>query len=123
MVEGIVPANFSVTDVQSRSINFTWEAPDTDLTIIGYTVGCSGTLNQDDIMAPVTTASIGGLVPFTNYSCFVFTRVNGNRGNSTGAIIELTSEEGKIYETSKILQYRKWRIFRVTNISCDKFLC
>ena len=94
MVEGIVPANFSVTDMQSRSITFAWNAPVTDLTIVGYTVGCSDISNQTDTIAPTTTAAIGGLVPFTNYSCFVFTRVDGNRGNTAEAITN-TSEEGK----------------------------
>ena len=50
-------------------------------------------------------ATIGGLEPFTTYSCFVFTQVNGNRGNSTETITRQTAEEGMgCYENTKLLR-------------------
>ena len=52
----------------------------------------------------MTTATVSDLEPFTNYSCFVFTRVNGNRGNSTEIITQRTAEEGMGYgESAKLL--------------------
>ena len=99
VIEGLAPANFSVTDVQSRNITFSWDAPETDLSIIGYTVDCSGPSNQNDASKTenVTTinATIPELLPFTSYTCSVFTRVDGNRGNNTKNINKQTSEESK----------------------------
>lgn len=84
------------TDVQSRSITFTWEPPPTNLPIVGYTVNCTsvgGVLRLEQ--TSVLTAMVRDLQPFTRYNCTVFTRVNGNRGDSVGNIIRMTDEEGR----------------------------
>ena len=54
--------------------------------------------------AVMTTATVSDLAPFTNYSCFAFTRVNGNRGSNTTTVIQQTAEEGMGYgESTKLL--------------------
>ena len=90
--------------MQSRSISFSWEPPTTDLNITGYTVNCG---DQDTHRAGNATSApitISDLEPFTTYSCFVFARVNGNRGNNAESITQRTAEEGMgCCESTKLL--------------------
>ena len=101
-VENIIPENFNVSDVQSRNITFSWDPPSTNqTTIIGYTVTCNGSLCQNTSSTNIT---IHGLDPFTKYSCSVFARVEGNRGNRAESITRQTAEEGMKYFESTILK-------------------
>ena len=93
--------------VESRSISFSWEPPsDTNFTIIGYSVICNNSMpaGQDTLSERIT---ISRLEPFTNYGCFVFAQVKGNRGNDTETITTRTAEEGMkgymYYESVKFL--------------------
>jgi hypothetical protein len=95
----VIPENFTVSNVTSRSISFSWDHPNRSATnlidIIEYTVTCSGVPSQNTSSTEIT---IGGLEPFTNYSCTVFSRVEGNRGNGTETITQQTAEEGNTVE-------------------------
>ena len=96
-VDGIIPENFNVSDVQSRNITFSWDPPNTNqTTIIGYTVTCNDSLSivSQNTSSTETIVTVHDLDPFTNYNCSVFARVEGNRGNSTRNITQQTAEEG-----------------------------
>ena len=94
-----MPENFNASEVQSRNITFSWDPPNTNqTTIIGYTVTCNDSLCQNTSSTNIT---IHGLDPFTKYSCSVFARVEGNRGNRTESITRQTAEEGmKCFEST-----------------------
>ena len=100
-VEGIVPENFTASDVQSRNIIFFWDPPSTSAAnlaaIIGYTVTCIGSVSMASQDTSSMEITIRGLDPFTNYNCSVFARVEGNRGNSAESITRQTAEEGMKY--------------------------
>ena len=83
--------NFEGTEIQSRNITFLWNPPMTNISIIGYTIGCDGRplMNVSD-----TNATLSDLTPFTNYNCFVYTRVEGNMGQDSTITIR-SDEESK----------------------------
>ena len=107
-VMGIIPENFTASDVQSRNITFSWDPPSTSAAnlaiIIGYTVTCIGSVSMASQDTSSTNITFRGLEPFTNYSCSVFARVEGNRGNSAESITRQTAEEGMKYFESTILK-------------------
>ena len=96
-VEGIIPNNFTATEVQSRSVTFSWTLPNsTDSEIItGYTIDCNDTAESFDLDA-TTSKLVPNLLPFTFYTCCVYARVPGNRGEETNLTVR-TAEESKSF--------------------------
>ena len=95
VVQDIVPRNFSEMSVQSRSISLSWLPPETNISVIGYTLICND--EQPPIARNVadTNTTVSGLTPFTYLSCFVYTRVEGNQGENSSTITIQTDEESK----------------------------
>lgn len=105
-VIGLIPENFQVTDQRSRNITFSWtHSPQTNVSITGYSLNCSKPLTDVDQSSTTsiievdqnsTTAVVDGLTPFTNYSCYIYARVKGNRGELSTAVVSQTMEERKL---------------------------
>ena len=70
-----------------------------NVSITGYTLNCTGISEAIDVDQSTTVAVVDGLMPFTNYSCQIFARVNGNIGD-VATINQQTAEERKLFIAS-----------------------
>ena len=107
-MSGLIPENFRVTDLQSRNITFNWSHPpqtNVSINITGYILNCSNRsaeVDQNSITLSIevdqnsTTAVVDGLIPFTNYSCYIYAQVKGNRGQLSVVVNMTTAEESKL---------------------------
>ena len=100
-VPDLEPTNLNATNVESRSISFSWDPPMTGLNITGYTVSCSDSTGRNTTSQNTSSTgiTISSLKPFTNYNCYIFTRVEGNRGNNSHTMIKTAEEGMKYYES------------------------
>ena len=60
-------------------------------------VNCTSEFEEGNVsnMSTHSNLTIGGLLPFTNYSCHVYALIDGNMGHPTANITSRTTEEGK----------------------------
>ena len=94
---GTVPNNLTATAENSTAITLSWMYPvEPNGVVTHYQLQCTGreqTLNHA-VKGSLTTATLSGLLPYTNYSCSITAHTSVGGGPAATTII-LTKEDSK----------------------------
>ena len=93
------PLNLMTNNVNSRSLELSWDPPDTRSTevfLTGYTVICNSSQVGISVSASITNLVVNNLIPYTTYTCAVDANFSGNSIGQSTPVTETTFEEGKI---------------------------
>ena len=91
------PLNLLASNVNSRSLELSWDPPDlssTEVTLTGYSVFCNSSQVGLSVSASTTNRVVNNLIPYTTYTCTVDANFGSNIGQSN-PITKTTLEEGK----------------------------
>jgi len=78
----------------------TWTSPaEPNGVILFYTIQCSSSDTSTTTFVPGnrTQATVTGLDPYTNYSCYIIGNTSAGAGNSSAARSARTDESGEFY--------------------------
>lgn len=78
----------------------TWSSPaEPNGVILFYTIQCSSsdTSTTTFVSGNRTRTTVTGLVPYTNYSCYIFGNTSVGAGNSSAVRSARTDESGEFY--------------------------
>ena len=92
------PLNMMASNVNSRSLELSWDPPDTRSTavvITGYTAICNGN-RVGNSESEITDLVVNNLIPYTTYTCAVDANFPENNIGQSTPVTATTLEEGKI---------------------------
>ena len=93
------PLNLMASNINSRSLELSWDPPDTSSTevvLTGYTVVCNSSQVGISVSASTTDLVVNNLMPYTTYTCSVGANFSRDNIGQSTPVTETTLEEGKI---------------------------
>ena len=100
---GTPPRDLKGVSNDPRSLTLTWSAPEIPNGVITeYQLQCSGGGQVFNRTVMETTATLSGLLPYTNYSCSITARTSAGGGPAATTSV-ITLQDGTVHHTISLL--------------------